>query len=57
MDDKEKLKSLKQNYDYIFQKIVNAKLAYNEPKARTHAIELLEVKKAIRKILKNDTNR
>ena len=47
MNDKEKIKSLKQNYDYIFQKIVNAKLAYNEPKARTHAIELLEVKRKL----------
>ena len=52
MDDKQKIKSLKQNYDYIFKKIVDAKLAYNESKARTYAIELLEVKKEIKKILK-----
>jgi len=43
---------LKQNYDYIFKKIVDAKLARNESKARTYAIELLEVKKEIKKILK-----
>ena len=53
MDDKQKIKSLKQNYDYIFKKIVDAKLARNESKARTHAIELLEVKKAIRNLEDN----
>ena len=53
MNDKEKIKSLKQNYDYIFKKIVDAKLAYNESKARTHATELLEVKKAIRNLEDN----
>ena len=41
---------LKQNYDYIFKKIVDAKLARNESKARTYAIELQEVKKAKNKI-------
>ena len=41
---------LKQNYDYIFKKIVDAKLTRNESKARTYAIELLEVKKAKNKI-------
>ena len=41
---------LKQNYDYIFKKIVDAKLTRNESKARTYAIELQEVKKAINKI-------
>jgi hypothetical protein len=51
MDDKQKIKSLKQNYDYIFKKIVDAKLARNESKARTYAIELLEVKKEIKEIL------
>jgi len=51
MDDKEKIKSLKQKYDYIFKKIVDAKLARNESKARTSAIKLLEVKKEIKKIL------
>ena len=51
MNDKQKIKSLKQNYDYIFKKIVDAKLARNESKARTYAIELLEVKKAMAKIL------
>ena len=44
---------LKQNYDNLFKKIVDAKLAYNESKARTHAIELLEVKKAIRNLEDN----
>ena len=53
MDDKQKIKSLKQKYDYIFKKIVDAKLAYNESKARTHATELLEVKKAIRNLEDN----
>jgi len=33
---------LKQNYDYIFKKIVDAKLTRNESKARTYAIELQE---------------
>ena len=51
MNDKQKIKSLKQNYDYIFKKIVDAKLARNESKARTYAIELLEVKKEMKKIL------
>ena len=41
---------LKQNYDYIFKKIVDAKLTRNESKARTYAIELQEVKKAKNKI-------
>ena len=41
---------LKQNYDYIFKKIVDAKLIRNESKARTYAIELQEVKKAKNKI-------
>ena len=44
---------LKQNHDNIFKKIVEAKLARNESKARTYAIELLEVKKEIKKILEN----
>ena len=42
---------LKQNYDNLFKKIVDAKLARNESKARTYAIELLEVKKEIKEIL------
>jgi division protein CdvB (Snf7/Vps24/ESCRT-III family) len=41
---------LKQNYEYIFKKIVEAKQAHNESKASTYAIELVEVKKAINKI-------
>ena len=41
---------LKQNYDYIFKKIVDAKLIRNESRARTYAIELQEVKKAKNKI-------
>ena len=41
---------LKQNYDYIFKKIVDAKLARNESKARTYAIELQEIKKVKNKI-------
>ena len=41
---------LKQNYENLFKKIVEAKLAHNESKARTYAIELLEVKKAKNKI-------
>ena len=43
---------LKQNHDNLFKKIVEAKQARNESKARTYAIELLEVKKEIKKILK-----
>jgi len=35
---------LKQNYENLFKKIVEAKQAHNESKARTYAIELLEVK-------------
>jgi len=41
---------LKQNYDHIFKKIVDAKLIRNESRARTYAIELQEVKKAKNKI-------
>jgi len=41
---------LKQNYDYIFKKIVDAKLTRNESKARTYAIELQEIRKIKNKI-------
>ena len=41
---------LKQNHENLFKKIVEAKQAHNESKARTYAIELLEVKKAENKI-------
>jgi len=41
---------LKQNYDYIFKKIVDAKLTRNESKARTYAIELHEIRKTKNKI-------
>jgi len=41
---------LKQNYENLFKKIVEAKLAHNESKARTYAIELQEIKKAENKI-------
>ena len=41
---------LKQNYEYIFKKIVDAKLIHNESRARTYAIELQEIKKAKNKI-------
>jgi len=41
---------LKQNHDYIFKKIVEAKRIGNESKAMTYAIELQEVKKAQKKI-------
>ena len=41
---------LKQNYDYVFKKIVDAKLIHNESRARTYAIELQEIKKAKNKI-------
>ena len=54
MDDKQKIKSLKQNYDYIFKKIVDAKLARNDTKARIYATELLEVKKEIKEILEDN---
>ena len=41
---------LKQNHDQIFKKIVEAKLTRNESKARTYAIELLEIKKVKNRI-------
>jgi len=41
---------LKQNHENLFKKIVEAKLAHNESKARTYAIELQEIKKAKNKI-------
>ena len=41
---------LQQNYDNIFKKIVDAKQTRNESKAKTYAIELVEVKKAKNKI-------
>ena len=41
---------LKQNHDYVFKKIVDAKLARNESRARTYAIELQEIKKTKNKI-------
>ncbi|MBC8297073.1 MAG: hypothetical protein H8E55_14940 [Pelagibacterales bacterium] len=41
---------LKQNHENLFKKIVEAKLAHNESKARTYAIELQEIKKAENKI-------
>ena len=41
---------LKQNHDHVFKKIVEAKLARNESRARTYAIELQEIKKAKNKI-------
>ena len=36
---------LKHNHDHIFKKIVEAKLARNESKAKTYAIELQEIRK------------
>ena len=41
---------LKQNNDHIFKKIVEAKLARNESRARTYAIELQEIRKIKNKI-------
>jgi len=41
---------LKQNHDNLFKKIVEAKQAHNESRARTYAIELQEVIKAENKI-------
>jgi len=41
---------LKQNYENLFKKIVDAKQTRNESKAMTYAIELVEVKKAKNKI-------
>ena len=41
---------LKQNYDNIFKKIVEAKLTRDESKAKTYAIELVEIKKIKNKI-------
>ena len=41
---------LKQNHDYVFKKIVDAKLARNESRARTYAIELQEIRKIKNKI-------
>ena len=41
---------LKQNYENLFKKIVDAKQTRNESKARIYAIELVEVKKAKNKI-------
>ena len=41
---------LKQNNDHVFKKIVEAKLARNESRARTYAIELQEIRKIKNKI-------
>ena len=41
---------LKQNYDYIFKKIVDAKLTRNESRARSYAVELQEIRKIQNKI-------
>ena len=41
---------LKRNHDHIFKKIVEAKLARDESKARTYAIELQEIRKIKNKI-------
>ena len=41
---------LKQNYDNIFKKIVEAKLTRDESKAKTYAIELQEIRKIKNKI-------
>ncbi len=41
---------LKQNHEHIFKKIVEAKLARNESKARTYAAELIEIRKVKDKI-------
>ena len=41
---------LKQNNDHIFKKIVEAKLARNESRAKTYAIELQEIRKVKNKI-------
>ena len=41
---------LKQNYDHVFKKIVDAKLIRNESRARTYAVEAQEIKKAKNKI-------
>jgi division protein CdvB (Snf7/Vps24/ESCRT-III family) len=41
---------LKQNHDNLFKKIVEAKQAHNESRARTYAIELQEIKKIKNKI-------
>ena len=41
---------LKQNYEHVFKKIVDAKKMRNESRAMTYAIELQEIKKAKNKI-------
>ena len=41
---------LKRNHDNIFKKIVEAQLTHDESKARTYAIELVEIKKIKNKI-------
>ncbi len=41
---------LKRNHDNVFKKIVEAKLTRDESKARTYAIELVEIKKIKNKI-------
>ena len=41
---------LKQNHDHVFKKIVDAKLTRDESKAKTYAIELVEIKKIKNKI-------
>jgi len=41
---------LKRNHDNIFKKIVEAQRTHDEPKARTYAIELAEIKKIKNKI-------
>ena len=41
---------LKQNYDHVFKKIVDAKLTRNESRARSYAVELQEIRKIQNKI-------
>ena len=41
---------LKQNHDYVFKKIVDAKLTRNESRARSYAVELQEIRKIQNKI-------
>ena len=41
---------LKRNHDNIFKKIVEAQRTHDESKARTYAIELVEIKKIKNKI-------
>ena len=41
---------LKQNYDHVFKKIVDAKLTRNESRAKSYAVELQEIRKIKNKI-------